>query len=44
MLSDLSGATVFAVLRSKGDAVPLGERVAREFGADLWLCACETVG
>ena len=39
-----SGATVFAVLRSKEDAVPLGERVAREFGADLWLCACETVG
>ncbi len=39
-----SGATVFAVLRSKEDAEPLGERVAREFGADLWLCACETVG
>ncbi len=39
-----SGATVFAVLRSKEDAVSLGERVAREFGADLWLCACETVG
>ena len=39
-----SGATVFAVLRSKEDAVPLGERVVREFGADLWLCACETVG
>ena len=39
-----SGATVFAVLRSKDDAVSLGERVAREFGTDLWLCACETVG
>ena len=39
-----SGATVFALLRSKEDAVPLGERVTREFGADLWLCACETVG
>ena len=39
-----SGATVFAVLRSKEDAVPLGERAAREFGTDLWLCACETVG
>ena len=39
-----SGATVFAVLRSKEDAGPLGERVAREFGTDLWLCACETVG
>ena len=38
-----SGATVFAVLRSKEDALPLGERVAREFGPDLWLCACETV-
>lgn len=39
-----SGSTVFAVLRSKADAVPLGERVAAEFGEDLWLCACETVG
>ena len=39
-----SGATVFAVLRSKEDAEPLGERVAAEFGPDLWLCACETVG
>ena len=39
-----SGATVFAVLGSKEDAVALGERVAQEFGADLWLCACETVG
>ena len=39
-----SGATVFALLRSKEDAVPLGERVAQEFGPDLWLCACETVG
>ena len=39
-----SGATVFAVLRSKDDAVSLGERVAREFGTDLWVCACETVG
>ncbi len=39
-----SGATVFAVLKSKEDALPLGERVAAEFGPDLWLCACETLG
>lgn len=39
-----SGATVFAVLRSKEHAALLGERVAQEFGPDLWLCACETVG
>ena len=39
-----SGATVFALLRAKEDALPLGERVAQEFGPDLWLCACETVG
>ncbi len=39
-----SGATVFAVLRSKEDAASLGERVAQEFGPDLWLCACETLG
>lgn len=37
-----SGATVFAVLREKDAARALGERVAREFGPDLWLCACET--
>jgi 4-diphosphocytidyl-2-C-methyl-D-erythritol kinase len=39
-----SGATVFAVLRDKESARALGERVAQEFGGDLWLCACETVG
>ena len=39
-----SGSTVFAVLRSKEFATALGERVAREFGLDLWVCACETVG
>ena len=39
-----SGATVFAVLKSKEDAVPLGERLAAEFGEDLWVCACETAG
>ena len=39
-----SGATVFAVLRGKDAALALGERVAREFGPDLWLSACETTG
>ena len=39
-----SGATVFAVLKATEDAVPLGERMAVEFGEDLWACACETVG
>jgi 4-diphosphocytidyl-2-C-methyl-D-erythritol kinase len=39
-----SGATVFALLRDKDSAMALGEKVAREFGTDLWLCACETVG
>ena len=39
-----SGATVFAVLREKDSAAPLGARVTQEFGPDLWLCACETLG
>jgi 4-diphosphocytidyl-2-C-methyl-D-erythritol kinase len=39
-----SGATVFAVLRDKDSATTLGARVAGEFGPDLWLCACETLG
>jgi len=38
-----SGATVFAVLKDKDSAMALGERVIREFGENLWLCACETV-
>ena len=38
-----SGATVFAVLKDKESAAALGERAAREFGENLWLCACETV-
>jgi 4-diphosphocytidyl-2-C-methyl-D-erythritol kinase len=39
-----SGATVFAVLRHKEGAGALGDRIATEFGANLWCCACETVG
>ena len=39
-----SGATVFALLRSKDDAASLAGRVAQEFGPDLWLSACETLG
>ena len=39
-----SGATVFAVLRDKESAAPLGARATEEFGPDLWLCACETLG
>lgn len=39
-----SGSTVFALLRESGRAADLRERVAAEFGSDLWSCACETVG
>ena len=39
-----SGATVFAVLRDTESAAPLGARATEEFGPDLWLCACETLG
>lgn len=39
-----SGATVFALLREKDAAPALGERLTREFGPELWQCACATVG
>jgi 4-diphosphocytidyl-2-C-methyl-D-erythritol kinase len=39
-----SGATVFAVLKTKESADALGERIAAEFGANLWRCFCETAG
>lgn len=38
-----SGATVFAVLRKKQLGVLLGERIAAEFGQNLWAFLCETV-
>jgi 4-diphosphocytidyl-2-C-methyl-D-erythritol kinase len=38
-----SGSTVFAVLHSKEQGVPLGERLAAEFGTDLWCFLCETL-
>lgn len=38
-----SGSTVFAVLRTAEDANVLGERVAREFGNELWCHAAETL-
>lgn len=38
-----SGSTVFAVLRENANTVLLGERVAAEFGTNLWCCLCETV-
>jgi 4-diphosphocytidyl-2-C-methyl-D-erythritol kinase len=39
-----SGATVFALLHAQEGAGSLGERIAGEFGANLWCCFCETVG
>ena len=38
-----SGSTVFALLREKQLGFALGERVAAEFGTDLWCYLCETV-
>lgn len=38
-----SGSTVFAVLREKQAGYPLGERIAQEFGTDLWCYLCETI-
>ncbi len=39
-----SGSTIFAVLRGREDIAALGDRIATEFGTNLWCCACETVG
>jgi 4-diphosphocytidyl-2-C-methyl-D-erythritol kinase len=39
-----SGSTVFALLHEAGSAAILGERIAGEFGPDLWCRSCETVG
>jgi len=39
-----SGSTVFALLKSPATAEVLGARVVAEFGPDLWLSLCETVG
>ena len=38
-----SGATVFAVLREKEQGYLLGDRIAEEFGTELWAYLCETV-
>jgi 4-diphosphocytidyl-2-C-methyl-D-erythritol kinase len=38
-----SGSTVFAVLHERQLGFPLGERVAAEFGRDLWCYLCETI-
>jgi 4-diphosphocytidyl-2-C-methyl-D-erythritol kinase len=38
-----SGSTVFAVLKGKQLGYELGERLAREFGPDLWCFLCETI-
>lgn len=38
-----SGSTMFAVLREKNTGYPLGERLANEFGTELWVYLCETM-
>jgi 4-diphosphocytidyl-2-C-methyl-D-erythritol kinase len=38
-----SGSTVFAVLREKEAGFALGERLADEFGSQLWVYLCETM-
>ena len=38
-----SGSTVFAVLKGKQLGYELGERLAQEFGPDLWCFLCETI-
>jgi 4-diphosphocytidyl-2-C-methyl-D-erythritol kinase len=38
-----SGSTIFAVLRNPDDVGSLGERIARDFGTELWCHAVETL-
>ena len=38
-----SGSTVFALLHQKEQGIALGERLAQEFGSDLWVYLCETL-
>jgi 4-diphosphocytidyl-2-C-methyl-D-erythritol kinase len=38
-----SGSTVFAVLHEKPLGFRLGERIAQEFGGELWCYLAETV-
>lgn len=39
-----SGSTVFAILEKRELGYQLGERIAREFGTNLWVYLCETIG
>jgi 4-diphosphocytidyl-2-C-methyl-D-erythritol kinase len=38
-----SGSTMIAVLKEKAGGIPLGEKIAQEFGEDLWVYLCETI-
>ncbi|MDB6153483.1 MAG: 4-diphosphocytidyl-2-C-methyl-D-erythritol kinase [Chthoniobacteraceae bacterium] len=38
-----SGSTMMAVLKETAGGMPLGEKIAQEFGTDLWVYLCETV-
>lgn len=38
-----SGSTMFAVLGTKEQGYTLGERIAAEFGENLWVYLCETI-
>ena len=39
-----SGSTMFAVLRSKADVDRVTEKAKMELDAELWACACKTIG
>jgi 4-diphosphocytidyl-2-C-methyl-D-erythritol kinase len=38
-----SGSTVLAILRDAVTIESLGQRIAAEFGTDLWCHACQTL-
>jgi 4-diphosphocytidyl-2-C-methyl-D-erythritol kinase len=38
-----SGSTTIALLHDRASAAQLGQRLAEEFGTDLWCCLCETI-
>jgi 4-diphosphocytidyl-2-C-methyl-D-erythritol kinase len=39
-----SGSTIFAVVRENTDVNLLATRAKAELDAELWICACETIG
>jgi 4-diphosphocytidyl-2-C-methyl-D-erythritol kinase len=39
-----SGSTVFAILNDQANVAAIGDRIRGEFGENLWISLCETIG